>query len=498
MRTLLTSAQMRSADQFTIANKPIASIDLMEKAARAFVQSFLRDEFDTNKSVAIFCGTGNNGGDGLAIAHLLIANGYQNIKVYIINFGKKQTNDFAINLQRIEETRCKKTIINEPAELKNIKADLIIDAILGSGLNKPLSGVFEELVQSINKLNKKVYAVDVPTGFFAEGKLPKAYNGIKAYKTVCFQRPKINFFFPESTAATEKYEVVDIDLDEAFIQKQDADFSLIEERDIEGILKPRKLFSHKGTYGHALIIAGNTNTMGAALLSSRACLHTGAGLTTACIPNSGLTALNSTLPEVMALVRDEYTRIENPKKYQAIAIGPGLGTGVDNEKLLENLITAEQALIIDADALNILGERSDLINKLVPNTIITPHMKEFDRLFGEHDSWWDRVETAKEQAQKLKIVIVLKNQYTFICLPTGKVLINPTGNPAMAQGGMGDILTGIIAGFVAQKYSASDAAVLACYIHGKAGDDLAHERFVVTASQVAIRISKEIKILITN
>ena len=498
MRTLLTSAQMRSADQFTIANKPIASIDLMEKAARAFVQSFLRDEFDTNKSLAIICGKGNNGGDGLAIAHLLIANGYENLKVYIINFNEKQSDDFAINLQRIEETRCKKTIINQASDLKHLKADLIIDAILGSGLNKPLSGEFEALVQAINKLNKKVYAVDVPTGFFAEGKLPKDYNGIKACKTICFQRPKINFFFPESALATEKYGVVDIDLDEAFIQKQAADFYLVEESDIQKILQPRKLFSHKGTYGHALVIAGNTNTMGAALLSSMACLQTGAGLTTASIPHSGLTALNTALPEVMALPRDEYTRIEDPKKYQAIAIGPGLGTEAENEKLLESLILANQMLIIDADALNILGERPDLIDKLAANTIITPHMKEFDRLFGEHDNWWDRVQTAKEQAIKQKIVIVLKNQYTFICLPTGKVLINSTGNPAMAQGGMGDVLTGIIAGFVAQKYSATDAALLACYIHGKAGDYLAQEQFVVTASHLTTRISKEIKSLISN
>ncbi|MGN7987993.1 NAD(P)H-hydrate dehydratase [Pedobacter sp. 22226] len=496
MRTLLTSAQMRSADQFTIANKPIASIDLMEKAARAFVQSFLRDEFDPTKSVAVFCGKGNNGGDGLAVAHLLLANGYQNIKVYIINFSNKQSDDFAINLQRIDESRCKKVVINQPSELKSLKADLVIDAILGSGLNKALAGDYEELVQFINKQHKKVYAVDVPTGFFAEGKLPEVYNGIKAYKTISFQRPKINFFFPESAAATEKFEVVEIDLDEGFIQKQDAAFQLIEESDIQNILRPRKLFSHKGTYGHALIIAGNTNTMGAALLSSMACLHAGAGLTTACIPQGGLIALNTTLPEVMALPRDEYTRIEDLKKYQAIAIGPGLGTDPENEKLLESLVLFKQPLIIDADALNILGEKRDLIDKLAPNTILTPHMKEFDRLFGEHESWWDRVQSAREQAKKLKIVIILKNQYTFICLPTGKVLINPTGNPAMAQGGMGDILTGIIAGFVAQRYTVADAAILACYIHGKAGDDLAHEHFVVTASQVVRRISGEIKLLI--
>jgi len=498
MLTLLTSAQMRHADQFTIANKPIASIDLMEKAARAFVQCFIRDEFDASKSIAIFCGKGNNGGDGLAIAHLLLVNGYDNVKVYIVNFSTKQTDDFAINLQRLDESRCKKAIINQPGDLKHIKPDLIIDAILGSGLNKPLTGDYAELAYAINKLNKKVYAVDVPTGFFAEGKLTDSYHGIKAYKTICFQRPKINFFFPESALATEKYEVVDIELDEDFIRQQDTDFYLTEEKDIQKILKKRKLFSHKGTYGHALIIAGNTNTMGAALLASMACLHSGAGLTTACVPESGLTALNTTLPEVMALPRTEYMRIEHPAKYQAIAIGPGLGVDAENERLLESLVLANRDLIIDADALNILAERPDLIKKLPKNSMLTPHIKEFDRLFGEHNTWWDRVQTARAQARQLQIVIILKNQYTFVCLPTGKVHINPTGNPAMAQGGMGDVLTGIISGLVAQKYAAVDAAIAGCYIHGQTGDDLAKEQFVVTASQLAQNIAKEIKVLISK
>jgi hydroxyethylthiazole kinase-like uncharacterized protein yjeF len=496
MQTLLTSAQMHKADEFTIANLPIASIDLMEKAARAFVQSFLRDEFDINKSIAIFCGKGNNGGDGLAIAHLLLTNGYNNFKVYIINFSKKQTDDFTINLQRLDETSSKKVFINYPSELKNIKAEVIIDAVLGSGLNKPLDGDYLLLAEFINQLNRRVYAVDVPTGFFAEGKLPEEYNGVIAYKTISFQRPKINFFFPESVKATEKHEVVEIGLDENFIQKQKSDFYLVEKSDLQQILKPRKLFTHKGTYGHALIIAGNQDTMGAALLSCMACLHSGAGLTTACIPQSGLTALNVALPEVMALPRNENTLIENPSKYQAIAIGPGLGVSNENEKLLESLIAINQPLVIDADALNILAERPDLMEKIPENSILTPHMKEFDRLFGAHMNWWDRVQTAKEQAKRLKIIIVLKNQFTFICSTDGKIYINPTGNPAMAQGGMGDVLTGVIAGLFAQKYSALDSAILGCYIHGKAGDYLATDRVVVTASQVAERISKELKLLI--
>ncbi|RZK67900.1 MAG: NAD(P)H-hydrate dehydratase [Pedobacter sp.] len=484
---------MRRADEFTIANKPIASIDLMEKAARAFAQSFLRDEFNPEKGVAIFCGTGNNGGDGLAIAHILLANGYENVKVYIINFNKIHSEDFSINLQRTEESACKKVLVNQLSDLKNIKADLVIDAVLGSGLNKPLSGDYADLVKYINKLKKKVYSVDVPTGFPAEGKIDGDYIGIRAYKTICFERPKINFFFPESALATETFEVVNIGLDEIFIQKQDSDFYLTEESDIRLILKPRKIFSHKGTYGHALIIAGNTNTMGAALLSSLACLHGGAGLTTACIPQNGLVALNSTLPEVMALPRKEDTQIENLAKYQAIAVGPGLGVSEESEKLLDHLISANLPLVIDADALNILARRSDLIGKLPENSILTPHMKEFDRLFGLHDNWWERLQTAKMQAQKLKIVIVLKNQFTFVCSQNGKIYINPTGTPAMAQGGMGDVLTGTLVAFLAQKYPSIDAAILACYVHGSAGDSLAKNSFVVSASQVAKQIPVELK-----
>jgi len=493
MQTLLTATQMHDADKFTIINTPIASIDLMENAARAFTHCFLKEEFDIHKSIAIFCGKGNNGGDGLAIAHVLLLNGYQNIKVYIVNFSENESTDFLINLQRFEESKCKKIILNKPSDLKNISSDIVIDAILGSGLNRQLSGNYLELVSKINSLNKKIYAVDIPTGFFSEGKLPDTYNGIRAYKTICFERPKINFFLPESIFATKKYEVVKIGLNQEYIQKQDSDFYLVEFEDIQKIIKPRQLFSHKGTYGHALIIAGNNNTMGAALLASKACLHGGAGLTTACIPNSGLIAFNTALPEVMALERDEVTSAESISSYNSIAVGPGLGISDENEGLLEKLILFNISLIVDADALNILAKRKDLLSKIPADSILTPHIKEFDRIFGKHESWWDRVETAKAQAQKLKIVIVLKNQFTFICAPNGQVYINPTGNPAMAQGGMGDVLTGIISAFVAQKYSPIDSAILSCYLHGKAGDSLSEERAVVTASQVADRIPIELK-----
>lgn len=498
MQTLLTAAQMRMADAFTIANQPISSLDLMEKAAEAFVSAFLREEMGPEKAIAIFCGKGNNGGDGLAIARLLLNGGYTNLKVVVASFMEKQSNDFTANLQRLQERGGEVMLLEEPDELKNLQATWIIDALIGSGLNKPINGKMEQLVSGINQLCKKVYAVDVPTGFFTEGALPKEYNGIKAYKTICFQRPKINFFFPESVQATEHFEVVDIGLVENFIQSQSSGFYLTEAADIRRVLKPRQIFSHKGTYGHALLIAGNTHTMGAALLASKACLFAGAGLTTACIPLSGLVALNAALPEVMALPASEYPALQNPEKYQSIAIGPGWGISAENEKLLESLMSENKALILDADALNILAYRRDLLDKLPKGSILTPHVKEFDRLFGEHVSWWDRVCTAQKQAVKYQCVVVLKNQYTFIVDEKGKVFINPTGNPGMAQGGMGDVLTGIIAAYVAQGISVAEAAMTACYFHGKSGDDLAADRFNVTASQVAENLPNVVQRLINH
>lgn len=497
MLTLLTAAQMRQVDSFTIAHTPINSIDLMEQAASAFVACFLSDGQEKNLNIAVFCGLGNNGGDGLAIARLLYQKGYRQLKVFLVNFYPNRSADCLTNLNRlIAETSITPNLITTAAAANKIEADIFIDAILGSGLNRPAEGELANLITIINQKKAKVYAVDVPSGFVSDGLLTDTYRGIKACKTICFQRPKINFFMPESAKATASFEVVEIGLNENFIQAQESDFFLITKQDIQQLLKPRLAFTHKGSYGHALIIAGATQTMGAAILASSGCLHSGAGLVTACIPQSGLTALNVALPEVMALLRDEKTNLLLDGKYKAIAIGPGLGTEKAALNLLESLILAQQALIIDADAINILAERPDLCQKLAPNTVLTPHVKEFDRLWGYHQNWPARLNTAKAFAQKMQLVVVLKNQYTFICGPNGKVYINSTGNPAMAQGGMGDVLTGLIAGFVAQGHTALNASILACFVHGFTGDLLAAQHQVVAASLLAKNISKSIKILL--
>jgi ADP-dependent NAD(P)H-hydrate dehydratase len=307
----------------------------------------------------------------------------------------------------------------------------------------------------------------------------------------------LSSFLPDSDASS-KLQVVDEGLDKLSTEAESSPYKLIGTADIKAILKPRKPFSHKGTYGHALIIAGDVKTMGAALLCSSGCLYGGAGLTTASVPESGLTALNTALPEVMYLERSHLIKIKTLKKYNAIAIGPGLGKLLEAVCILEELVVLKEPIIADADALNILSKREDLLLHLAKNSIFTPHLKEFDTLFGKHKSWWERLQTARTMAKKLGSVIVLKNQYTFIIDQQGDVLINPTGNPAMAQGGMGDVLTGLIAGYVAQGYSAKAAAILGCYFHGKAGDELAANHYNVTASQVAARIPVTVQLLLNK
>ena len=477
MLNLLTAAQTRAADGFTIKHKPITSTDLMEKASSAFVQMFRQNFINQDVPVSVYCGTGNNGGDGLAIARLLKEQGYERVSVKIVRFNAQSSADFEANLKRLQLTGITVAEIGNDVDFPEENAEILIDALLGSGLNRPLDKGYKMLVEHLNKLQKILVSVDVPTGFPTEGIIDLHSTTIKADLVISFQRPKINFFFPESEGFVKSFRCVDIGLDERFIQLQLSGWKLSEPDDILKIIKPRKAFSHKGTFGHALIIAGSAETMGAALLCADACLHSGAGLTTACIPKEGLAALNSRSPEIMAILRGENVVINiEPDKYQSIAMGPGLGKADNEVKLLKQVIENHSGpLVLDADALNILADHPSLFASLPEKTILTPHVKEFDRLFGQHESWWERIITAKKAAAEHQIIIVLKNRYSFIVLPTGDVMINPTGNPAMAVGGMGDILTGVIAAFLAQGFTAEDSVIAACYIHGRAGDIL-HEK----------------------
>lgn len=489
MKNLLTASQIKAVDVYTIQHQPIASIDLMEQAAAAFVTAFTAAYPNQQQAILVACGQGNNGGDGLAISRLLADKGFSNIRVLLTQFSQSSSADYLLNLERLKKTNASVVLLTNPSELELLRDEIVIDALLGSGLKKSLSGTYAELVSAINQSGATIVSVDVPTGFSSDGEIQAPYQGIKADLAISFQLPKINFFFPESAEALKKFNVVPIGLKEDYIESLPSGWKLITNQWVSATLKPRENFSHKGTYGHVLMLAGNTETMGAALLAAGAALHSGAGLVTACILQSGLTALNVSLPEAMFLSRESLQKT-TLNKYQAVAIGPGLGVDTEQTQLLDYLLKQNQPLVLDADALNIIASNKHLLDKIPRKSIITPHLKEFDRLFGEHPNWWQRVETARQKAQALQIVIVLKNQYTFIALPTGEVCINPTGNPAMAQGGMGDVLTGMIASFMAQSYTCEQAAILGVYLHGKTGDALAENHGVIAASTLSKAIPK--------
>lgn len=488
MLPLLTAPQIREADAYTITHEPITSVDLMERAAKAFTNCFVKHYPEKEQRIAIYCGTGNNGGDGLSIAQLLHGLGYKFSAINIARFSDKASDDFKVNLKLLKQTGIK---INDIKSGESVKedSDIIIDALLGSGLNKPLAGDHKNLVEYLNGLHKTVVAVDVPTGFFTEGEIEQDAVVLKADLVITFQQPKINFLLPESAAAMHRFEFVDIGINRNFTESLNSPYQFIEEQDIKELLKPRHRFSNKGTYGHALIVAGQDKTMGAALLCSAASAYAGAGLTTACVPESGLVALNSYLPEIMAIIRkgDKLPEIEW-EQFSAIGIGPGLGKDKHALDLLKNILTNyHKPMVIDADAINLLAKNRSLGKKIPGGSILTPHMKEFDRLFGSHANWWQRLQTCIQKAEELKVYIVLKNDYTITATPEGMLYFNSTSNAAMATGGMGDVLTGIITSLLAQKYSPEEACIIGPYIHGKAGDELAlpHQMNVVLPDKLA-------------
>jgi ADP-dependent NAD(P)H-hydrate dehydratase / NAD(P)H-hydrate epimerase len=498
MLPLLTSSQIREADAYTIAHEPITSVALMERAAKAFVGWFVNHFPEKKKIISVYCGTGNNGGDGLAIARMLSHHGYEKVDVKIALFSSKTSDDFDTNLERLKSLDVPVTEIKKGEDLPVEDSSILIDALLGTGLNKPLEGDYKQLVDYLNSLEKTVVAVDVPTGFFSDGETDPNAAVLKADLVITFQEPKINFLLPESGLYADCWEAVNIGISEKFIRSLNSSYQLIEEKDIRSKLKHRHRFSNKGTYGHALIIAGQPETMGAALLCSSACAYAGSGLTTACVPQSGLTALNSYQPEIMAIVRMEN---EPPEiewtKFNTIAIGPGLGKDADALNLFTDLLKSyDKPIVIDADALNMLSANPGLWEHVPKGSIVTPHVKEFDRLFGEHKNWWQRLETGQKKANEHGVYIVLKNDYTITITPDGKLYFNSTSNAAMASGGMGDVLTGVITALLAQKYSSEDACIIGNYIHGKAGDELAlpNRMHVVLpgrlASQLPITMAK--------
>ena len=479
--------KIRNADAYTIKNEPIASIDLMERASINLFNR-IKENISADKKVHVFAGLGNNGGDGLAVGRMLANKGYQ-VEIHIIRYSEKSSGDFQVNFSRLSNLKNLKVVdIANVGDFPIIEHDsIVIDAIFGSGLARSITGFVGDVVDLINKSEAVTISIDIPSGLFADSfSLTKGAKIIKADHTLSIQFPKLAFLLPENEIYVGNWEVINIGLSADYINSTSTKNYFVLKQDVTLSLSKRGKFSHKGTYGHALLVAGSYGKMGAAVLASRACLRSGVGLLHTHVPKIGVNILQTATPETM-LSMDRYdnyfSQPPDIRIYNAIGIGPGLGLEHQSAMAMKLLIqNANCPMVFDADALNILSENPTWLSFLPKGSILTPHPKEFQRLVGSWDNDFERLEKQRNLAQKHRLYIVLKGAHTSICFPDGSCYFNSTGNPGMATAGSGDVLTGIITGLVASGYSSGVAAILGVFIHGLAGDiaavDIGYEALI--------------------
>lgn len=469
---ILDAAQIRECDKFTIENEPIASIDLMERAATAITEWMVENILNTTH-ICFFAGTGNNGGDALAVARQLAGRQANQITVYLLNISDKKSADYQANLERLRHTSGVEIVeINANDPMPQIApGSIVVDGIFGSGLNRPITGYWAEIINHINSSGNASIAIDIPSGLYCWDNTGNDGAIINATVTLSLQLAKLPYMFFENSRYVGELEILPIGISQQAIDESDSMHFLTEMQDIRELTKPRWHFAHKGTFGHALLVAGSKRMTGASVLASRACLHAGCGLLTTCVPNTCRCVLQTTVPEAIVNTDGldfDFSKIE---KYTAVGIGPGIGLLGQTRQLFEKILdNAQMPMVIDADGINILADTPHLLQKLRPYTIITPHVGEFDRLTHKHATGYERLQTQIEIARQYNIIVVLKGAYTSIALPNGKVHFNTTGNPGMATAGSGDVLTGIILSLLAQKYTPQNAAIIGVYLHGLAGD----------------------------
>ncbi|MCX6267304.1 MAG: NAD(P)H-hydrate dehydratase [Bacteroidetes bacterium] len=483
---------IREADSYTIANEPIAGIDLMERAAETCF-TWLDENIDPEQKVMVFFGSGNNGGDGLAIARMMLEAEYQ-VEVFCLSGPDKMSPDCRINFERIRESRNGSLhILSETAKLPELTAhDVVVDAIFGSGLTRQPEGFTATVIYHINSSGALVIAVDVPSGLVCDG---------TTQTTPCHLVICADYTLPENDPFIGKWELLDIGINADFIDSAKVQNFMVEEDDVAAILKIRNKFSHKGTYGHALIVAGSSGKMGAAVLSARACLRSGPGLVTVCVPRSGVQILQTAVPEAMLAIDpgvDHCSEAPEIADYSAVAIGPGIGTTADTSAALKIMIQhAKTPILFDADAINILAENKTWLGFVPKGSVFTPHPKEFERLMGKSSNNFEQNRLQRDFSFRYQCYVVLKGAHTAITTPDGRCYFNTTGNPGMATGGSGDVLTGIITGLMAQGYSSLESCLLGVFIHGQAGDiALSQNGFeALIASDIIINLGKSFQLL---
>ncbi|MFS4417419.1 NAD(P)H-hydrate dehydratase [Maribacter sp. 2307ULW6-5] len=469
---LFSAQQIYAADQHTIAQQKIDSDMLMERAAvQLFNWMHLRMQGAPVK-IHLFCGIGNNGGDGIALARHLQEHGY-NIGVYVVNYSDKRSDDFLVNLGRLKEKKVWPTYLDSPENFPEIGADdIIVDAVFGIGLNRTPDDWVLQLFAHLKASKAFVLSVDIPSGLFTDRAPENPEAVLPSNYVLSFQAPKLVFFLPETGSFMEQWEVLDIGLDQAFLQQQQTDFELFGKQEVLPFYVPRTKFSHKGTYGHALVVGGSHGKMGAVQLAGRAALTAGAGLVSCYVPECGLIPLQSAFPEGMVITNGErhLDNIAPEVVPQAVGLGVGMGMESKTAKALKAYLGGHKgALVLDADALNIIAKDKALLQLLPKQAVLTPHPKELERLVGPWKDDFEKLQKARKFSEKYHCVLVVKGAHTII-FHKGKGYINTTGNPGMATAGSGDVLTGIITGMLAQGYPTLEATLFAVYLHGRAGD----------------------------
>lgn len=464
---IFSAPQIKEWDQFTIGHEPISSIHLMERAA-ARCAEWIQQHIPHHKKLIFFCGNGNNGGDGLAIARLLLAE-RGNISVYTLKDGKRSV-DCEINLHRLMDMQVTIHELGTPEHFPEIdEDDIVVEALFGTGLNKPLEGMAQLLVEFIHQCEATVISIDVPGGLFTDTS-SKNNTVIKATHTLSLQCPKLAFMMTENGTHIGNVSILDIGLQSAYYNDTLTDTYTIDRDTVGTIFQSRKTFTHKYSFGHALLYAGSKSMMGAALLSAKSCLRTGAGLVTVHMEDAFMPIIQTALPEAIASSESDFSTLR--KKKAAIGFGPGLAINETNKNIAEQLLTNwDGPLVIDATGISLLVPLLHLLSaRKGKPAILTPHAGEFERLFGKTDNDFEQMELALQKAALHNCYIVLKGHHTLIACPDGETWFNTTGNSGMATAGSGDVLRGIITGLLAQGYETKHACLLGVYLHGIAGD----------------------------
>lgn len=495
---ILSAKQIQTLDRLTIDEQQINSFELMERAAVTFVDWFIDQFPDKEQRVRVLCGTGNNGGDGLAIARLLHYLKYA-VEVYVIPLTSRTSQDFAINYEQLKPLDL---VIHDLDEANGIPAFdygvITIDAILGSGLNRPIDGFLEEVVEQINAECSPIVSVDVASGLFTDA--PTRTPSIRPDLTFTFELPRLAFMVAENADRVGEWTYRSIGLSHRGIRQLVTRNYFLTDEDIKGVLRKRSKFAHKGNFGHSLLIVGSYGMMGAAILATRASLRSGSGLVTVHIPESGYDIMQTTVPEaIVSIDRDRYvfTLVPDLEKYNAIGVGCGISQQKTSLAAVSQLLhTAQSPLVIDADALNIIATEG-WHQDIPKGSILTPHPREFKRLFGDTKDDFATLALQRQKSEELGVIIVLKGRHTSISLPDGTCYFNSTGNPGMATAGSGDVLTGMLTALLAQGYSSHEAAILGVYIHGLAGDKAAasESEISIVASDVIAHIGVAFKAL---